>query len=209
MMDKILSIIIADDHHYELEGFNSILKYSETIQVKRLINSYHETIEVTLELKPDVLLLDLDWHGSDDPGFDAIDKIKAASPETAILAMTNHKHLAEKARSSRADYVITKGELDRKDMLESRIKDAYKACQMSLSKIIPTSVHREKLTEVEKEVFILMVDGLSNKEIAQKQGVAISTIKSHVSHIFGKLGVDSRAKAVAFMQKNNLTIDNL
>jgi NarL family two-component system response regulator LiaR len=160
-------------------------------------------------LKPDVILMDLMMPVMD--GVTAIQKIKAKSPTIQIIALTSFQEdeLVQNALKAGAIGYLMKNVSARE--LAAAIR-AAKEGKMTLSPeaaqalvhFAQASTETEVLTEREREVLKLMVEGLNNAEIAERLVVSLSTVKYHISNIFLKLGVDNRVAAVTLAMQKKL-----
>ena len=200
-MDKEITVIVADDHEFEVSGITRLLSYAEgEIRVVGQARSAQDAVNQVLELKPDVILMDMQYYRNDNEGATAIRQIRAAAPQTSVLAMTAYDHLIEAAWRAGAHIVAHKNDISTLPALKQRIRDAYLALRLPQ----PEPALVEEPTQRELEVLKLMCEGLPDKEIAQRLHISVRTVKNHDQNIYGKLGVSSRSEAVAFALKHNL-----
>jgi DNA-binding NarL/FixJ family response regulator len=192
MMPKI-KVLIADDHPFAREGFRKLLSLVDFIEVVGEAASAQETVQKALDLRPDVILLDLVWYKDSSAGIVAISRIKAAAPQIKILASTAYPELIEKARHVGADLALDKDSLGNQTFLADRIKDAFEVDTFS-----PVNVELlEPLSRRELEVLEEMAAGQTAKEIADQLSIDARTVRNHFSNIYGKLGANNRAGAIA------------
>jgi DNA-binding NarL/FixJ family response regulator len=193
-MAEVVRVLIADDTDIAREGMKRILAAEDDIKVVGEGATMHETILKVHELRPDVLLLDLQWFG-DNAGIEVIERLVSEVPETKVIAITIYPHLIEKARNAGALVALTK-EVPKQRLIEE-IRSVYAVPPPPLPQVAPPSPPVEKLTGREREVLVLMAEGKTDRKIAKALGIVESTAKNHVSNILGKLGVPNRAGAVA------------
>ncbi|HLF88484.1 MAG TPA: response regulator transcription factor, partial [Anaerolineales bacterium] len=171
-----------------------------------------EAIQLCAQVKPDVVLMDLVMPGMD--GVAATHAIRQQFPEMQVLALTSFKE------EERVQNVLQAGAIGYllKDISADDLAEAIRAAHAGratlASEAAQALVHAATqaptpgfdLTERERVVLALLVEGLNNTQIAGKLYVSPSTIKSHVSNILSKLGVTSRTEAAALALRHGLVI---
>ncbi len=207
----MIRVLIADDHLVVREGLQLILSTEADFEVVATAVDGREAVALAGELRPEVVLMDLRMPGMD--GLEAIDQIRARWPEIAVVILTTYNEDALMLRGLRAG---ARGFLLKdtgRQMLFDTIRAAARGETLLQPEILarvlaksdtpadppPTaeSVVAEALTERELEVLTAVARGDRNKEIALQLGVTERTVKAHLTNIYNKLGVDSRAAAVA------------
>ena len=207
----MIRVLIADDHLVVREGLQLILSTEADFAVVATAVDGREAVALAGELRPEVVLMDLRMPGMD--GLEAIDQIRARWPEIAVVILTTYNEDALMLRGLRAG---ARGFLLKdtgRQMLFDTIRAAARGETLLQPEILarvlaksdtpadppPTaeSVVAEALTERELEVLTAVARGDRNKEIALQLGVTERTVKAHLTNIYNKLGVDSRAAAVA------------
>jgi NarL family two-component system response regulator LiaR len=201
MTDSKISIMIVDDHAVVRSGLGAFLTVTDDMEMVGEAENGEQAVVRAELLKPDVILMDLMMPVMD--GVTAIQKIKAKSPSIQIIALTSFQEdeLVQNALKAGAIGYLMKNVTARE--LAAAIR-AAKEGKMTLSpEAAQALVHyaqasneTEGLTERERDVLKLMVEGLNNAEIAERLVVSLSTVKYHISNIFLKLGVDNRVAAV-------------
>jgi DNA-binding NarL/FixJ family response regulator len=209
----MISILLVDDHAILRDGLKNILSFEDDITVIGEAISGEEAIKLTEELSPDVIIMDINLPGMN--GVETTAVIKAENPEARILVLTMYTHdeyLMSALKAGADGYLL-------KDAPSEHVVDAINAVYRGESMITPsmtkklvnihlqqTQVNKEdsNLTDREQEVLIGLVEGLSNKEIAEKLFISDKTVKIHVSKIFKKFEVKSRSQAVIYAVQNQL-----
>jgi DNA-binding NarL/FixJ family response regulator len=209
----MISILIVDDHAILRDGLKNILSFEEDIKVIGEATSGEEALKLADELSPDVIIMDINLPGMN--GVETTALIKAKNPDARILVLTMYTHdeyLLSALKAGADGYLL-------KDAPSEHVVDAIKAVYRGESMITPSmtkklvNIHLQQtqvkkdesnLTDREQEVLIGLVEGLSNKEIAEKLFISDKTVKIHVSKIFKKLEVKSRSQAVIYAVQNQL-----
>jgi DNA-binding NarL/FixJ family response regulator len=199
-----IRILIADDHPVVREGLRAILEAAPDLILVGEAADGAEAVQLAGTLSPDVVLMDLRMPGLD--GIQAIRQIKARYPAVAIVILTTYDDDAYIVRGLRAGargYLLK--DTSRKALFEA-VRAAARGESLLPSAVVekvvahlaePRPAGTEKLTGREREVLALLAQGAANKEIARHLNITERTVKAHVTSIFTKLGVSSRAEAVA------------
>lgn len=201
MKDKI-SLAIADDQDIILEGMQRIMGSQPDIEIVAASSVLPEAENLVRIKRPDVLLLDIKWHGDEQAGVDAIKRLRRDAPETRIVAITVYEHLVRDAKQAGAHAVVLKS-ISRRQLIEE-IRQIAQQPAASPASAIDTPPAPEPLSTRELQVLNLLAEGKSDREVAEELNIAESTAKNHVSSILGKLGVNNRAAAVALGIRRNL-----
>ena len=199
----VIRILIADDHSVVREGLRMFLGRDPELAVVGEAADGVEAVELSRQLRPDVVLMDLLMPVMD--GIAAISAIREDIPETEVIALTSVLESSAVVGAVKAGAI---GYLH-KDIQAPELRRAIKAAaagQVQLSpqasafllREVRTSEKAEALTERETAVLNLLVQGQSNKEMARELQIAEDTVKTHVKHILAKLGVQSRTQAVLY-----------
>ena len=171
--------------------------------------SGEEALRLCIELRPDVVLMDLVMPGMD--GVSATSAIRKHCPDTQVIALTSFGELERIQAAAKAGAIGYLLKDVSAEQLATAIRDAvaglYKLAPQAAKVLIEATieqVHPGDLTKREREVLGLMVKGLKNAEIAEHLVISNSTVKFHISSIICKLGVANRTEAVAIALKYNL-----
>jgi two-component system, NarL family, response regulator LiaR len=197
----VIRVLIADDHSVVREGLRMFLGRDPELAVVGEAADGVEAVELSRQLRPDVVLMDLLMPVKD--GIAAISDIRGNMPETEVIALTSvveSTAVIGAVKAGAIGYLL-------KDIQAPELRKAIKAAaagQVQLSpqasayllREVRTPERTEALTERETVVLRLLVQGQSNKEMARDLQIAEDTIKTHVKHILAKLGVQSRTQAV-------------
>lgn len=202
--------MIVDDHAILRDGLKNIFEMEEDIDVIREAVSGEDALIQIEKCNPDVILMDIDMPGKS--GLEIMAELKSKCG-SKILFLTMHSHeeyLMTAIREGADGYLL-------KDTPSRQVIEAVRTVSSGESVIHPTLTrkllsyhqHNEKrseneLSEREKEVLICLVEGLSNKEIANKLFISDKTVKIHVSKIYKKLDVKSRSQVVIYAVQNQL-----
>jgi len=210
-----IRVMITDDHLIVREGLRLILETAEGIEIVGEASDGAECLQLVPELKPDVILMDLQMPRMD--GITAIDHLRSEHPETAIVILTtfNEDELMIRGLQAGARGYLLK-DTNRENLLdtihaaakgETLLKPEMLARVLAArSNPVPVSASQpdSNLTERELEVLQAAARGERNKEIAYKLGITERTVKAHLASIYQKFGVDSRAAAVAVAAQKGL-----
>jgi DNA-binding NarL/FixJ family response regulator len=192
VMRKAIRVLLADDTLIAREGWRTILETDDEMDVVGEAVSAQETLRKVRELKPDVVLMDLKWNFDTTAGWTAIREIKRSHPEVKVIAITAYENLIGDARRAGADAALMKT-FSRKQLLDLIRELISRRERFPPAK--PRSTPIDRLTEREKDVLSLLVDGYPDKQIAEALMIAESTAKNHVSSILSKLGANNRTHA--------------
>lgn len=209
MSEDKIRIMLVDDHAVVRSGLSAFLSVHPELELVGEAENGEQAVVRARLLQPDVILMDLMMPVMD--GVAATQAIKQQHPDIQVLALTSFQEdeLVQNALKAGAVGYLMKNITARE--LAAAIK-AAKAGKMTLAPeaaqaLVRTSQQEqetETLTERERDVLKLMVDGLNNAEIAERLVVSLSTVKYHISNILMKLGVDNRVAAVSMAIQKKL-----
>ena len=209
---KPIRVMLVDDHTMVRRGLATFLKVFDDLQLAGEAESGEAAIQLCAEIVPDVILMDMVLPMMD--GATATRAIRQQFPQVQVIALTSFKEgeLIKNALEAGAiGYLL-------KDVSADDLVRAIRAAHSGRSTLSPEAAQALvattnqppapglDLTEREREVLSLMIEGLNNTQIAGRLTVSPSTIKSHVSNILSKLGVTSRTEAVALALRHKLVV---
>ena len=207
---KPIRVLLVDDHAVVRSGLSAFLQAFDDLELVGEAGSGEEAVAKCNVLHPDVVLMDLVMPGMD--GAAATQAIRENWPDIQVIALTSFKEteLIEGALDAGAIGYLLKNVAA--DELADAIRGAHagrptlapEAAQALIQATTKATEPGFDLTEREHEVLALMVEGLSNPEIADRLVVSRSTVKFHVSNILSKLSVESRTEAVAVALQQDL-----
>jgi two-component system, NarL family, response regulator LiaR len=206
------TVVIVDDHELIRRGLATFLELTDDIEVIAQAANGAEGVRMVRQLQPCVVLMDLVMPELD--GVAAIRTIREAAPDTQVIALTSHYSddlVLQALQAGAIGYLL-------KDISAMGLADAIRAAHAGRSTLAPhaaqavikhttaqtRSARGRDLTGREVEVLRLMIGGLTNAQIAQRLTVSRATINFHVSSILGKLGAETRTKAVALALQDRL-----
>ena len=208
----MIRVLFVDDHEMVRIGVSSYLSAQHDIEVVGEAENGRKAVELAMELKPDIILMDLVMEEMD--GIEATREIMESWPEAKIIIVTSFlddekvypalqagatsymlktskaSEIANAVRKTYNGQIVLEPEVTDKMMMKMREKNV-------------TPLH-EDLTAREMEILLLMAEGRSNQEIADKLFIALKTVKTHVSNILSKLQVQDRTQAVIYAFKHSL-----
>lgn len=208
-----IRILLADDHAVVRQGLRMFLSLDDELEIVGEAADGAEAVRLARELRPDVVLMDLVMPVKD--GITAIGEIRAELPDTEVIALTSVLEDASVVGAVKAGamgYLL-------KDTQSDELRRAIKAAAAGQVQLSPAaaarlmrevrtpgeSEPREALTDREAEVLRALAQGLANKEIGRLLEISEKTVKTHVSSVLAKLGVQSRTQAALYAAQNGLT----
>ncbi|MGZ4135863.1 MAG: response regulator [Tumebacillaceae bacterium] len=210
-----IRVLLCDDHTILRDGLRNLLNSESDIEVVGEAADGRQAIEQVQLVNPDVVIMDINMPNLN--GVEAVELLTAERPELHILILTmfNHdEYLYRTIRAGARGYLL-------KDAPVSEVVDAIRTVMSGGSvlnaKMTNTLLNTyreqkneeestERLSPREHEVLTALVQGLSNKEIADKLFISETTVKLHISNIFKKLGVKSRSQAIMHAVREKLVV---
>lgn len=202
------TVLLVDDHPVVRSGLRAVLDSGEAVQIVGEAATGEEAITLAGHLRPDVVLCDLRL-GAGINGIETTAALRALDPAPAVLILTTFDRDAEilgAIEAGAAGYLL-------KDVTPDIILDGIQRAASGDMVLAPDLASRmlrgmrnplPRLTAREIEVLKLLANGSTNREISRALFVTEATVKSHLNHIFTKLDVDSRSRAVHLAQQTGL-----
>ncbi len=205
-----IRVMLVDDHNVVRSGLATFLKAYEDLELVGEAKNGVEAIRLCQQKRPDVILMDLMMPEMD--GIAATRAILAEYPQVKIIAMTSfeEEELVQGVLAAGAiSYLIknvTSDELAKaiRDAVSGRSTLSPEAAKVLIQATRPTKQPLFDLTEREREVLKLVVEGQSNQQIAKALVISVPTVKAHISSILSKLQVSSRSEASAYAIRHKL-----
>jgi two-component system, NarL family, response regulator len=199
------SVLVVDDHALFRAGVSNIINQERDLRVVAEATNGAEAVEVYARVRPDAVLLDLRMPVME--GVEAVRRIRELDPGARVIVLTTYDTDEEIARALRAGakaYVL-------KDIAADDLVACIRNVLAGKTYIAPAAaaklaegVTRVQLTPRELATLRLMADGKANKEIASALGISDRTVKTHLGHLFEKLGVASRTEAIKVATRRGL-----
>lgn len=208
-----VKVMIVDDHKLVREGLRAVFEEGANIEVVAEAGSGEEAVESLEETKPDVILMDISMPGMN--GIQATRKIKELQPEAKVVILTmldQEGYVYEAVKAGATGYML-------KSTSSEELIDAIHtvhegkallhpdATAQLLKEFVTMAQNRTRdygLSNREMEVLQLLSEGKTNKEIAKALWISEQTVKTHLAHIFDKLGTSDRTETVAQALRSGL-----
>jgi two-component system, NarL family, response regulator LiaR len=211
-MVPMIRVIFVDDHEMVRIGVSSYLSAQPDIEVVGEADDGKKGVELALELRPDIILMDLVMKEMD--GIEATRQIIEQWPEAKVIIVTSFlddEKVYPALEAGATSYML-------KTSKAGEIANAVRATYHGQSVLEPevtgkmmvkmrqknTHLPHEDLTSREIEILLLMAEGKANQDIADELFIALKTVKTHVSNILSKLNVQDRTQAVIYAFKHSL-----
>lgn len=205
----MIRIVIADDHKVVRTGLEQLMDTFDDVDLVGSGANGEEAIALCREIEPDVALLDLAMPVVD--GIEATRRIKAARPSTNVVVFTSFSdrdRILQALDAGAIGYLL-------KDTEPDELHRGIQAAARGESPLAPKAAAQvlaaragtgstDELSEREREVLLLVADGLANKQIARRLGISEKTVKGHLTRVFQTIGVADRTQAALWAERNGL-----
>ena len=210
---RAVRVAIAEDHALVAEALETMFSLTEEFKVVGVVTSGEAAVELAQQELPDVFLMDVGLDGLN--GLEATRQIGARAPSVRVLVLTMHDDVATVTRAVAAGaagfvpknarreelFRAVEGIAAGGGFLHEQVTSRFLA---SVAPLVEMSLTGERLTDRELEVLRHLSYGRSTRDIAQQLVVSDETVKSHLTHIYQKLGVGDRTAAVALALRRGL-----
>ncbi|MFF8602904.1 response regulator [Streptomyces sp. NPDC015232] len=216
MADKVIRVLLVDDHQVVRRGLRTFLEVQEDIEVVGEAADGAEGVARAEELRPDVVLMDVKMPGTD--GIEALRKLRELANPARVLIVTSfteQRTVVPALRAGASGYVYK--DID-PDALACAIRSVHAGHVLLQPEVADALLSQDEqsgqaagtgrgstLTEREREVLGLIADGRSNREIARALVLSEKTVKTHVSNILMKLDLADRTQAALWAVRHGLT----
>ena len=219
-MNQVIRVLVADDQRVVREGLGTLLGLLAGVEVVGTAADGDEALAMAIQLRPDVVLMDLRMPHCD--GVEATRRLREHDASIKVLVLTTYaddRSVIDALRAGARGYLtkdvgageirealerVTRGQPAIDPAVQQHLLDAIAATRPSPHGE-PAPQLPNGLTAREAEVLSLIANGLSNTEIARRLMVSETTVKSHINHLFAKTGVRDRAQAVTYAYQHGLT----
>ncbi len=207
----MIRVLLVDDHEMVRLGVSTYLNIQPDIEVVGEASDGQEGVEKAISLRPDVILMDLVMENMD--GITATKEILAQWPQAKILIVTSYiddEKVFPAIQAGASGYLLKTSsaqeiaEAVRKTIVGERVIEEEVSEKIQNQDYANQYFFYEELTNREREVLDLIAQGKSNQEIAEILFITLKTVKTHVSNILAKLGVEDRTQAAIYAFKHGL-----
>jgi DNA-binding NarL/FixJ family response regulator len=203
----MIRVLIAEDHGLLRAGLEKLLSAHADVEVVGTAADGGEAVELAMSTHPDVVLMDLSMPVLD--GTEATARIVAADPDVAVVILTSfsdRERIRQALDAGAVGYLL-------KDAEPDELLRGVRAAARGESPLAPKvaravlsdragSKSEPELTARERQVLGFVADGLANKQIARRLGIAEKTVKSHLTNVFQQIGVNDRTQAALWAKEH-------
>jgi DNA-binding NarL/FixJ family response regulator len=206
----MIRVLVVDDHPVLRAGLAQLLEQADGIALSGVAADGAEGVELALDLRPDVVLMDLEMPGLD--GIEATRRIRASREQTQVVVLTSFSDRArilDALDAGAAGYLL-------KDAEPEELLRGIRAAAAGQAPLAPRAASEllaerqetrpaAELTPREREVLAMVAEGLPNKLIARRLEISEKTVKAHLTRIFERIGVSDRTQAALWAERHRLT----
>lgn len=208
----MIRVLVVDDHGVLRDGLGRVIEAQSDLELVGVASNGAEAVERCRAAAPDVVLMDLEMPVMD--GIDATRAIRALTPDVVVIVLTSFsdRHRITAALDAGAvGYLL-------KDAAAEDVVRGVRAAAGGGSPLDPRAARAlldaaaapdplEGLSPRERDVLALLLEGLPNKLIARRLGIAEKTVKTHLTNVFRTIGVTDRVQAVLWAERNGVRGD--
>ena len=205
----MIGVLVVDDHPVLRSGLAQLLEQAEGIELVGLAADGAEGIELALSTRPDVVLMDLQMPGLD--GVEATSRILSSCEATRVVVLTSfsdRERILDALDAGATGYLL-------KDAAPDELLRGIRAAAAGQAPLAPkaaTELLAERrdvrpateLTPREREVLVMVAEGLPNKLIARRLDISEKTVKAHLTRVFERIGVSDRTQAALWAERHRL-----
>jgi len=206
----VIRLVIADDHPVVRGGLAQLVSGFDDVELVGQAADGAEAVALCAERSPDVVLMDLEMPVLD--GIEATRRIRAESPGVAVVVLTSfsdRERILRALDAGAAGYLL-------KDADPAELARAVRAAARGDAPLDPKAARAllsartegspgDALSEREREVLLMVAEGLPNKLIARRLEISEKTVKAHLTSVFRRIGVTDRTQAALWAERNGLT----
>jgi DNA-binding NarL/FixJ family response regulator len=206
----VIRVVIADDHAVVRTGLAQLVATFDDVELVGAAANGEEAVALSGEREPDVVLMDLEMPVLD--GIEATRRIREAHPDVAVVVLTSFSdrdRILAALDAGAAGYLL-------KDAEPAELAKAIEAAARGDAPLDPKAARAllsarrapseaDALSEREREVLVMVAEGLPNKLIAARLAISEKTVKAHLTSVFRTIGVTDRTQAALWAERNGLT----
>lgn len=206
-MTRLIRVLIVDDHPMVAEGIQSILESYDDIEVVGTLCDGKEAVDKAVELKPDVVLMDLNMPKMG--GLSATEILLERAPDTRILILSMHdssEYISTALAYGAMGYILKDVPTDEiKQAIDTVMRGERYLCTGAKGSLEPSENHaREALTGREQTILLKLAQGKSNREVAEELDISVRTVETHRKNIKSKLGISSTAGLTRYAMEHGV-----
>ena len=205
----MIKVLLADDHGVIRDGLGRLIEALPDVELAGVASDGEQAVDRARALRPDVVLMDLEMPRLD--GIEATRRILAERPQTAVLVLTSFSdrpRILGALEAGACGYLL-------KDVSSDEVAEGIRAAARGESPLDPRAARTvlmarrepdplDALSAREREVLLLLVEGLPNKLIARRLEISEKTVKAHLTRIFRVLDVTDRTQAALWAERQGL-----
>ncbi|BFU45717.1 response regulator [Krasilnikovia sp. MM14-A1004] len=210
----MIRVLVADDQRVVREGLSMVLALMKDVEVVGAVADGAEAVTLARAVQPDVVLMDLRMPRCD--GVEATSRLRTEAPQVKVIVLTTYsddRSVLDAIRAGARGYLTKDASGEQIHEALRMVLDDHAVIDPAVQRHLIDAIAgapaarvelRNGLTPRETEVLSLMARGLSNAEIATRLVVSEGTVKSHINHLFAKIGARDRAQAVVYAFRHGL-----